>query len=332
MNLTPLKEGAPMFPALEAFASGHLGTPDGQAIYWECSGNPLGVPALYLHGGPGSGIMSGYRRHFDPAVFLIVSFEQRGCGRSRPRATDPAGSLQANTTPHLIADIELLRRHLDVQRWLIYGASWGTTLALAYAQAHPEQVAALVLAAVTTTTAAEVAWLTESMAAIFPAEWAPFAEAAEARAGESLIDAYHRNITDPDLTRRAAAAQAWCAWEDVHVSLAPNNAPNPRFQDPEFRLLFATLVIHYWRHAAFLPDKAILSNMHKIRHLPAVLIHGRLDISSPLATAWALHQDWPGSELVVVDQEGHGGKLMVAHVTAAVARLQAGLGFESART
>lgn len=313
-----------MFPAIDVFASGHLATTDGNEIYWESSGNPLGLPALYLHGGPGGGIMGGYRRHFDPAVFLIVSFEQRGCGRSRPRASDPAANLQTNTTQHLIADIELLRQHLGVDRWLIYGASWGVTLALAYAQAHADRVAGLVLAAVTTTTAAEVKWLTQSMAAIFPREWERFAEAARAEPGESIIDAYQRQISSADPAVRAAAAQAWCDWEDTHVSLAPNSTPSPRYQDPDFRLLFATLVIHYWKHAAFLQDADIRSNMHKIAHLPGVLIHGRFDISSPLDTAWQLHKLWPGSEFVLVGEEGHGGKQMADEVTGAVARLVAG--------
>jgi proline iminopeptidase len=314
-----------MFPPIDVFASGHLATTDGNEIYWECSGNPRGLPALYLHGGPGGGIMGGYRRHFDPTRFLIVSFEQRGCGRSRPLATDAAADLQTNTTQALISDIEVLRSHLGVDRWLIYGASWGTTLALAYAQAHAACVSGLVLAAVTTTTAAEVHWLTQNMGLVFPREWEKFAEAAQAEAGESLIEAYYRQIRSDDAGTRAAAAQAWCAWEDVHVSLDPNSSHNPRYQDLEFRLLFATLVIHYWKHAAFLPGSAIRSNMHKIAHLPGVLIHGRLDISSPLDTAWALHKLWPGSEFVLVDDEGHGGKLMAARVTEAVAKIAAGL-------
>ncbi|MCV2353717.1 prolyl aminopeptidase [Paucibacter sp. B2R-40] len=310
-----------MFAPIDAFASGHLATTDGNEIYWECSGNAQGQPALYLHGGPGSGIMSGYRRHFDPARFLIVSFEQRGCGRSRPLAIDASANLHTNTTQHLIVDIEMLRSHLGVDRWLIYGSSWGTTLALAYAQAHAQRVLGLVLAAVTTTTAAEVHWLTQSMSLVFPREWEQFAQASGARANESLIDAYYRRITDADPAVRAAAARAWCAWEDVHVSLAPNSAPNPRYQDPEFRLLFATLVIHYWQHAGFLRENEIHSNMHKIAHLPGVLIHGRLDISSPLDTPWQLHKRWPGSELVLVDGEGHGGVAMAQGVSEAVARL-----------
>lgn len=309
-----------MFPPIEPFETGHLAVADGQTIYWEASGHPAGKPALYLHGGPGGGIGAGYRRHFDPARFLIVSFEQRGCGRSRPLATDPGASLAAQTTQALIADIEALRVHLGVARWLIYGASWGTTLALAYAQAHPERVSELVLACVTTTSQAEVAWITEDMRRIFPAEWARFAEAAAPAPGQRLIDAYEARITSPDAQVREAAARAWCEWEDAHVSLAPGHQPSPRFEDPAFRLLFATLVIHYWKHAAFLDPPGLLAGMDRIAHLPGVLIYGRYDVSSPLETAWRLHQAWPNSELVVMAHDGHGGAGMVEAVTQAIAR------------
>lgn len=312
-----------MFPPLEPFATGHLPVGGPHAIYWEASGDPAGRPALYLHGGPGGGIQTGYRRHFDPARFMIVGLEQRGCGRSRPLATDPDGELEANTTAALIADIEALRRHLGVDAWLLYGASWGTTLALAYAQAHPERVSGLVLAAVTTTTAAEVAWVTEAMGQVFPREWEAFAAAAGAAPGQRLIDAYAARLADPDPGVREAAALAWCTWEDVHVSLTPGLTPGLRHADPGFRLRFATLVVRYWRHAGFAEGPGLLARMDRIAHLPGVLIHGRLDVSGPLATAWALHRAWPGSELVVLEDAGHGGPAMAEAVTAAVARLAA---------
>lgn len=310
-----------MFPAIDPFATGYLPVTDGNEIYWEASGNPGGKPALYLHGGPGSGIMTRYRQFFDPDRFLIVSLEQRGCGRSRPLATDPEADLSTNTTAALIADIEALRRHLGVQAWLLYGGSWGTTLALAYAQAHPERVTEMILAAVTSTTASEVEWVTEQMGRIFPREWEQFAAASGARDGERLVDAYYRLITDVDPQVRARAARAWCTWEDVHVSLDPRHVPNPRYEDPHFRELFATLVIHYWKHAAFIEAEGLLANnMGRIAGIPAVLIHGRLDVSSPLETAWRLHRAWPASELVVVENDGHGGEAMVAEVASAVAR------------
>ncbi len=310
-----------MIKNIEPFASGHLAVDDGNEIYWETSGNPKGQPALYLHGGPGTGISGGYRRHFDPKKFLIVSFEQRGCGRSRPRVTDPGVNLMKNTTQALISDIEKLRVHLKVDRWLLLGISWGTTLALAYAQTHPEKVSAIVLGAVTTTTPSEVKWITEDMRRIFPREWDQFAAAVQPKEDERLIDAYYRGITDTDLKIRNSASRAWCAWEDVHVSLDPNHRPNPRFQDLEYSLPFSILTIHYWKHSAFLGDTEILGNMNRIAHIPCVLIHGRLDISSPLDTAWKLHKEWPGSELVVVDDEGHGGKAMFEKMTCAIAKV-----------
>ena len=309
-----------MFPEIGTFATGHLPVTDGNEIYWEASGNPRGKPALHLHGGPGSGIMTRYRRHFDPERFLVVSFEQRGCGRSRPLVTNPGADLLSNTTPALISDIEELRRHLQVEAWLLSGVSWGTTLALAYAQAYPDRVTEIVLTAVTTTTRSEVEWATEQMRRVFPREWDRFAAAVRPEPGQSLIDAYYERITHPDRKVRESTARAWCAWEDVHVSLNPKHTPSPRFRDPEFRLLFATLVIHYWKHAGFISGDGILANLGRISHLPGVLIHGRWDVSSPMETAWELHKAWPASELVVVDVDGHGGETMADELTRAIAR------------
>lgn len=309
-----------MFPPIEPFATGYLPVGDGNEIYWEASGNPNGTPALHLHGGPGSGMMAGYRRRFDPDRFLIVGFEQRGCGRSRPLATDPAADLSTNTTPALVADIETLRVHLGVERWLVTGLSWGTTLALAYAQAHPDRVRALVLFAVTTTSAAEVEWITETIGRVFPREWEQFEAAAHRTAGQRLIDAYYDRITHSDPGVREQAARAWCAWEDTHVSLDPKYVPNPRYDDPVFRQVFATLVIHYWKHAGFAGEGGLLAGMDRIAHIPGVLIHGRLDVSSPLETAWRLHKAWPASELVVVGDEGHGGEAMIDELVRAIAR------------
>ena len=264
--------------------------------------------------------MSSYRRHFDPERFLIVSFEQRGCGRSRPLATDPDVDLLTNNTPALISDMEELRRHLGIETWLLSGISWGTTLALAYAQAYPERVTEIVLTAVATTTSSEVQWVTEQMRRIFPREWDQFAAAARPEPGQSLIDAYYKRITHPDRKVRESAALAWCEWEDVHVSLDPKHMPSPRFRDPEFRLTFATLVIHYWKNAGFSRADGILANMGRISHIPGVLIHGRWDISSPLETAWELHKAWPASQLIVVDGDGHGGETMFDELTRAITR------------
>jgi len=310
-----------MFAPIEPFTSGHISVTDGHTIYWEASGNPHGQPALYLHGGPGGGIGAGYRRHFDPDRFLIVSFEQRGCGRSRPLAAESGADLASNTTQTLLADTEALRVHLGIESWLLLGVSWGCTLALAYAQAHPERVDGIVLAAVNTTTRFEIDWLTEHMQAIFPREWAQFERASGRKPGQRLIDAYYERILDPCPDVRAAAADAWCDWENVHVSLDPAFKPMPLFEDPESRLNFATLVIHYWKHTGFIADGAIQTGMSRLAGIPGVLIHGRYDVSSPMLTAWNLHQAWPGSEFIVIASEGHGGPEMFAEVERAIARI-----------
>jgi proline iminopeptidase len=296
------------FPAIEPYDHGMLDVGDGHRIYWECCGNPNGQPALYLHGGPGSGSSPGQRRFFDPTGYRIVLFDQRGAGRSRPLAEAPEADLATNTTAHLIADIEGLRRHLGVERWTVLGLSWGTTLGLAYAQAHPRQVTALVLAAVTTTSRREVTWITHEVGCMFPREWDQFAAAVPDQLRHlPLVDAYATLLSDADPTVREQAARAWCAWEDVHVSLAPGHRPDPRYEDPAFRLRFARLVTHYWRHAAFLADEQLLRDAPTLNGIPGVLIHGRYDVSSPLETAWRLSQRWTTSRLHVIDDAGHGG-------------------------
>lgn len=296
------------FPPIEPYDSGILDVGDGQQVYWECCGNPTGKAALFLHGGPGSGCSAGQRRFFDPDTYKIVLFDQRGSGRSHPLASAPDADLGVNTTAHLLADIEALRQMLGVDRWTILGMSWGTTLALAYAQAHPAHVAALVLALVTTTSRSEVAWITEEVGRIFPQEWERFAGAVPERLRHlPLVDAYATLLADPDPAVHDHAAREWCAWEDAHVSLTPGHQPSPRYADPEFRLRFARLVAHYWRHHAFLDEDQLLRDAATLNGIPGVLIHGRYDVSSPLATAWTLSQRWATSELHILDDAGHGG-------------------------
>ena len=232
--------------------------------------------------------------------------------------TDSDDYLASNTTQALIADIEQLREHLSIERWLVAGVSWGTTLALAYAQAHPDRVSEIALAAVTNTSRSEVTWITETIGCIFPEAWSEFEQMAKRKAGQSVIDAYYQLIRDPDRRTRELAAEAWCKWEDIHVSLNPQAKPNARFADPNFRMILTTLVTHYWANAAFLEGKEIIHNMNRIAHLPGVLIHGRLDVSSPLQTAWQLHQRWNKSRLIVVETEGHGGTVMWNEFTKAV--------------
>jgi proline iminopeptidase len=296
-----------LYPEIEPNDRGMLDVGDGNLVYWETCGNPDGKPAVVLHGGPGSGCTPGWRRYFDPGAYRIVLFDQRGCGRSTPHAADPNVDLAANTTQHLITDIELLRRHLGIERWLVFGGSWGSTLGLAYAQAHPERVSQIVLFSIATTTRREVEWVTRDMGRIFPAEWARFRDGVpEGDRDGSLVDAYSRLLQDPDPAVRERAARDWCTWEDTHVATGRDHQPDPRFQDPVFRMVFARLVTHYWRHTAWLQDGALLRDAGKLAGTPGVLVHGRLDISSPPDVAWHLAQSWPDATLTIIDEAGHG--------------------------
>jgi proline iminopeptidase len=299
---------AERYPEIEPFASGMLDVGDGHEIYWETVGDPAGAPAVWLHGGPGTGCTPGQRRLFDPSAYRAVLFDQRGSGRSRPLADSAAADLSANTTEHLIGDIERLREHLGIARWVVVGGSWGVTLALAYAQRHPDRVAAMALAAVTSGTRRETLWITQDMRRVFPREWDAFAAAVprHERDGD-LSAAYARLLANPDSAVTERAAQEWCIWEDTHVSLQPGWEPWLRLQEPTFQQVFARLVTHYWSNGCFLDDTPIAAGMHRIAQIPAVLIHGRYDVSGPLDTAWDLHNAWPASRLVVLDNAGHGG-------------------------
>jgi proline iminopeptidase len=295
------------YPPIEPYDHGLLDVGDGHLVYWETCGNPDGKPAVVLHGGPGSGCAPGWRRYFDPTAYRIVLFDQRGCRRSRPHASEPAVDLSTNTTPHLLADIERLRTHLGIDRWLVFGGSWGSTLGLAYAQAHPDRVSELVLFSIVGTSMREVEWITRDMGRLFPEQWARFRAGVPAPERDgSLVEAYSRLLHDPDPAVRERAARDWCAWEDTHVAIRADHQPDPRYDDPVFRLAFARLVTHYWRHAAWLPDGILLREAGRLAGIPGVLVHGRLDVSSPPDIAWYLAQAWPDAKLILVDEAGHG--------------------------
>ena len=296
------------YPPAEPYDSGLLDVGDGNRLYWELVGNPAAKPVVYLHGGPGSGAQIGARRYFDPTRYRALLFDQRGCGRSRPLASEPDADLSTNTTWQLVADIERLRTELGIERWVVSGISWGVTLALAYAQTHPERVTAMALGAVTSGSRRETDWITRDMGRVFPREWERFTELVPtAQRNGDLSAAYARLLAHPDPGNREAAARAWCAWEDTHVSLMPGWQPDARYADPAFRMVFARLVTHYWSHGCFLVDGQLLAGLDRLAEIPAVLVHGRYDVSSPLDTAWELHRNWPASRLVVVDDAGHGG-------------------------
>ena len=310
--------------AVEPHDAGMLDVGDGHQIYWEVSGAPSGKPAVLLHGGPGSGFAPGWRRWFDPARYRLVAFDQRNCGHSTPNAAEPEVDLSANTTQHLIVDMELLREHLGIDRWLVWGGSWGTTLGLAYAEAHPDRVSEMILVSVVGTTRADVEWVTRAMGRVFPAEWERFVAAVpEPERGGDLAAAYHRLLQDPDPDVRERAAREWCAWEDTHVATTPGYTHDERYDDPRFRMCFARLVTHYWSNAAFLDDGELLDGVDRLAEIPAVLIHGRLDISGPPDIPWLLARRWPSAQLVLVDDAGHGA----GHPTTAQAILSAATRF-----
>lgn len=296
-----------LYPNIEPYATGFLEVGDGHVLYWEVSGNPAGKPAVALHGGPGSGTSPFWRRLFDPARYRIVAFDQRGCGRSTPNAGEITADLATNTTHHLLADMELLRGRLGIERWLVLGGSWGTTLALAYAERHPELTTELVLFAVTNTSRREVDWITRQMGRLFPEEWDRFRNGVPAaeRDGE-LVAAYARLLADPDPTVRARAARDWCDWEDVHMSLAGGNQGYLGKRDPAFQLTFARLVTHYWSHAAWLKEDELTRNATRLAGIPGLMVDGRLDVSGPPDIAWRLSRGWPDAERILVSDAGHG--------------------------
>ena len=310
-----------LYPPVEPYETGMLDVGDGHSLYWEVCGNPDGKPAVVLHGGPGSGCSPGMRRVFDPDRYRVVLFDQRNCGRSAPSATQPQIDLSTNTTPHLVADLERLRVLLGVERWLVHGGSWGVTLAFAYAEQHPERVSELVLLAVTNGTRREVEWITRDMGRVFPREWERFRHGVPpADRDGDLCAAYSRLLQDSDPAVRARAAQDWCDWEDVHVSLAPDAGPRLSVADPAFQLGLARIVTHYWANDHFLADGQLLRDAGRLAGIPGVMVHGRFDVSGPLDTAWHMHRAWPDSELVVLGDAGHGGGSMSAAVAAATDR------------
>jgi proline iminopeptidase len=292
-------------------------------IYWEASGNPSGIPVLWLHGGPGAPPRAGgYRKRHDPERFWTVGLDQRGCGRSTPLVQDDLAGLALNTTPTLIEDIEALRLHLGIDRWIVTGGSWGSTLALAYALQCPERVLGVAVVAVTTTSRDEVDWITEGVGRIFPEAWAGFAASARRRPGERVVDAFARRLAGEDREDARLAALAWDQWETTHISLDPAWAPGPMFEDERERMTCAILVTHYWSHDAFLTDGLeILPRIHQLNGIPGYLIHGRRDISGPVITAWKLHQRWDTSQLVIIENEGHGGPESTVALTQAVEQL-----------
>lgn len=297
------------FPPIEPSDQGLLDVGEGNLVGWQTSGNPNGKPALVVHGGPGSGSRPGPRKSFDPEHYRIIQFDQRGCGRSTPHASDPNTDLSVNTTAHLVADMEHLREHLGVERWLLFGGSWGSTLSLAYAEQHPERVSELVLIAVTTGRHSEIDWLYHGVGRFFPEAWERFRDAVpENQRGEDLPTAYARLMNDPDLAVRTRAAQDWCAWEDAVLSTETYGSGTP-YSDRigAERLAFVRICTHYFSHSVFLPDDLLFEHAGALAGIPGVMLHGRADMGGPAINAWQLSKLWPSTELTVFGGAGHKG-------------------------
>ncbi|MFD8497630.1 prolyl aminopeptidase [Amycolatopsis sp. NPDC059657] len=296
-----------LYPELETYRHGMLDVGDGNEIYWEESGNPDGKPVVFLHGGPGGGASPRHRRLFDPDRYRIVIFDQRGCGRSVPHCGDPAADLASNTTWHLVADMERLREHLGVDRWMVFGGSWGSTLGLAYAQTHPHRVSELVLRGIAVLRKKELDWLYGGGAGmLFPEHWARFlAPVPVQRRGEDLIEVFHELLYDDDPLVRTSAALAWSRWEGEVLKLLPSQDVIDAFSDPGFALAIARIENHYFRHGGWLAEGQLLRDAGKIAGIPCVLVQGRYDVVTPATTAWELKQLLPGAELIIVDDAGH---------------------------
>ena len=296
------------YPLTEPFDGGILEAADGHQVYWERVGNPRGKPAVVLHGGPGSGAAPWWRTYFDVDRYNVTLFDQRGCGRSRPLASDADIDMSTITTQHLIHDIEALRMLHSVDRWLVFGGSWGSTLGLAYAVEHPSHVSELVLWGVTTTTPHEVDWMTWSMGEIYPEAFAELrALVPELKQRDNLPAAYNSLLMSPDPDRRDRAARAWCAWEERLATLSGPPKPRPSYLDATFRLGFARQVTHFFGQHGFLPPDGISGRLDRIIDTPAVFVRGRLDVASPLGVVWRIAQQLPLATLHVIEGEDHGG-------------------------
>jgi proline iminopeptidase len=290
-----------LYPAIEPHRHGFLEVDHGHRLYWEACGNPDGLPVVFLHGGPGSGCEPWHRRFFDSARYRIVLFDQRGSGRSTPHA-----GLEANTTADLIADIERLRELLGVRRWVVFGGSWGSTLGLAYAEAHAERVIGLVLRGIFLCRPRDIEWFYQSGAdRLFPEAWGRFLEPIPQAERHDLVAAYHRRLTGPDRELRERAAGAWSVWEGSTSCLRPNPAVVAHFADPSVAVSLARIECQYFRNDSFLEPDQLLRDADRLAGIPGFIVHGRYDVVCPVEQAVALHRVWPQAELRIVPDAGH---------------------------
>jgi proline iminopeptidase len=290
-----------LYPEIEPFETGMLDVGDGHSIYWERCGTRGAKPAVFLHGGPGGTISPNHRRLFDPALYDLVLFDQRGCGKSTPNA-----SLEANTTWHLVADIERLRTLCGFDKWLVFGGSWGSTLALAYAETHPDRVSELVVRGIYTLTRAELQWYYQfGVSEMFPDKWERFLAPIPPAERGDLMAAYHRLLTGTDQQKQIEAALAWSSWEGQTITLLPEPETSDKFDEPDYALAFARIENHYFVHAGWFEEGQLLRDVHRLKDIPGLIVHGRYDMPCPARYAWELHKAWPKAEFYLIEGAGH---------------------------
>ena len=293
-----------LYPATEPYDSGHIRVSDVHQLYYEQCGNPNGKPVVFLHGGPGAGLVPDYRRFFDPQAYRVILFEQRGAGRSTPHA-----SLVDNTTWHLVQDIETIREQFGIEQWLVFGGSWGSTLSLAYAETHPERVRGLVLRGIFLCRPKEIRWFYEEglgASAIFPDNWEQYLHIIPEDERDDMINAYYRRLTSDEEPVRLEAAKAWAIWEASALKLLPDGNLIEEFAEPDKALAVARIECHYFVNICYFDtDNHLLDHVDRIRHIPAVIVHGRYDVVCPAMSAWDLHRAWPEAELKLIPDAGH---------------------------
>ncbi|KNE72448.1 prolyl aminopeptidase [Allomyces macrogynus ATCC 38327] len=305
---------AVLYPEIEAYNTGFLRVSDVHQLYYEESGNPKGNPVVYLHGGPGGGVSPNDRRYFDPEHYRIILLDQRGAGKSTP-----AASLEDNTTQHLVDDVEALRKHLNIDRWVVFGGSWGSTLALAYAQQFPDRVKAMILRGIFTVRRSELEWLYEKGGAehIYPDAWDNYVAPIPENERNDLIGAYYKRLTGSNEDEKLACAKAWSAWEMSTSRLVLDPEVVKKVEEDIWALQFARIECHYFVNNGFMPDNHLLDNVHKIQHIPCTIIQGRYDVVCPAKTSWELHKAWPEAEYKIVQLSGHSARDLQPELVAA---------------
>lgn len=291
---------AELYPEIEPHGQGRLPLDEIHTMYWEESGNPAGIPVIFLHGGPGAGSTPTHRRFFDPAYYRIVIYDQRGAGRSTP-----LGEIRENTTPHLINDLELLRQHLEIDRWLVFGGSWGSTLAIAYGEAHPEHCLGFILRGIFLCRKQEIDWFLYGLRNLFPEAWRVLVAPLSIDERNDILAAYYQRLMSPDPAIHLPAARTWSTYEGSCSTLLPNPATISYFASDTVALGLARMEAHYFSHNIFLPENALLKNVHKLHNIPATIVQGRYDAVCPIVSADDLHQAWPQAEYIIIDDAGH---------------------------